>query len=113
LSPSVAGYGLAASAVNGAVFGAVYRLQGGGPVRGALAAHAGVATFGAAAATTSYLLILWVWGRSPVAVGAALRDTSIVFAALIAVVVLKERLSRPLVVAVVLVAMGAGCLRFA
>jgi drug/metabolite transporter (DMT)-like permease len=113
LSPSVAGYGLAVSVVNGAVFGAVYRLQGGGPVRSALAAHIGVATFGAAAATTSYLLILWVWDRAPVAAGAALRDTSIVFAALIAVVVLKERLTRTRVIAVALVAAGAGCLRFA
>ena len=112
-SSSVAGYGFAVSALNGAVFASAYRLRGGGSVRRALAAHAGVATLGAAAATASYLLILWVWDRAPVAVGAALRDTSIVFAALIAVVVLKERLTRPRVVAVALVAAGAGCLRFA
>ncbi len=73
LSPSVAGNGLSVSVVNSVVFASAYRLRGGGPVGSALAAHAGVATFGAAAATASYLLILWVWARSPVAVGAARR----------------------------------------
>lgn len=113
LSPSVVGYGLAVSALNAAVFGAVHRLRCGGLLRSTLAANAGLATFGAAAAMLSYLLILWVWGRTQIAVGAALRDTSIVFAALISVVVLKERMTRTRVAAVALVATGAAVLRFA
>lgn len=41
-------------------------------------------------ATVSYALILWVYTRAPIAPAAALRDTSAVFAMLIAVVWLKE-----------------------
>lgn len=113
LSPSTIGYGLTVSALNAVVFGLAHRPRGGGPIRATLAAHAGLATVGAGAATLSYLLILWVWGRTPIAVGAALRDTSIVFAAPIAVAVLKERLGRSRVVAIALVTVGAGVLRFA
>ncbi|HYO29527.1 MAG TPA: EamA family transporter, partial [Thermomicrobiales bacterium] len=115
LSSSTVGYGLTGSALNAAVFGSVHRVRGGaaGPVRAALAANSRVATFGAAAAMLSYLLILWVWERTQIAVGAALRDTSIAFAALIAVVALDERMNRTRVAAVALVAAGAGVLRFA
>jgi drug/metabolite transporter (DMT)-like permease len=70
-------------------------------------------TLGAAAATVSYLTILWVYTRTQIAVGATLRDTSIVFAALIGVVVLGERITWMRVAAVALVAAGAGALRFA
>jgi hypothetical protein len=42
------------------------------------------------AAATSYLLILWVWNGAPIAPAAALRDTSAVFAILIAVAWLEE-----------------------
>lgn len=115
LSSSTVGYGLTVSALNAAVFGSVHRLRVGesGSVRAALAANPRVATFGAAAAMLSYLLILWVWERTQIAVGAALRDTSIAFAALIAVVVLDEPMNRTRVAAVALVAAGAGVLRFA
>ena len=37
------------------------------------------------ASMASYLLILWVWTAAPIALAAALRDTSAVFATLIAV----------------------------
>ena len=40
----------------------------------------------AMASVASYLLILWVWGHAPIAPAAALRDTSAVFALLIAVI---------------------------
>jgi drug/metabolite transporter (DMT)-like permease len=113
LSPSVAGYGLAMSVVNAVVFGTVYRLRGGGSVREAIRSNRRVATLGSAAALASYLLILWVWDRAPIALGAALRDTSIVFGALIAAIVLKERMTRAQTGAVALVATGAAILRFA
>lgn len=113
LSPSVVGYGLAASTLNAVVVGLVYRLRGGGPIWAALRSNASIATFGAAAAMVSYLLILWVWGQTEIAVGAALRDTSIVFAALIATVVLKEPMTRTRLGAVAIVAAGAAVLRFA
>jgi drug/metabolite transporter (DMT)-like permease len=111
-SPSVLGYGLSAAIVNAIVFGGFHRLRSGlAPVR-ALRAHLGMATLGSVAATISYVLILWVWSRAPVALGAALRDTSVVFAALIATL-LGERLSPQRLAAIALATAGACLIRFA
>jgi drug/metabolite transporter (DMT)-like permease len=65
----------------------------------------------AVASVVSYLLILWAWTHAPIAPAAALRDTSAVFAALLSVWVLKERLSRRVVLAVLLAAVGAVLVR--
>jgi drug/metabolite transporter (DMT)-like permease len=65
----------------------------------------------AVASVASYLLILWAWTRAPIAPAAALRDTSAVFAALLSVWVLKEPLSRRVMVAVLLAAAGAVLIR--
>ncbi len=51
--------------------------------------------------------------HAPVAVIAALRETSILFATVIAVVVLKERLSPARIAAAGLIAVGAIVLRLA
>jgi drug/metabolite transporter (DMT)-like permease len=112
LSPSVAGYGATVSLVNALVLGSAHHFRL-GSIRDVLAGHLGIVTLGAAAATVSYLTILWVYTRTQIAVGATLRDTSIVFAALIGVVVLGERITWMRVAAVALVAAGAGALRFA
>jgi drug/metabolite transporter (DMT)-like permease len=65
----------------------------------------------ALAAMLSYLLILWVWTLAPIALGSALRDTSAVFATLIAVAVLKEPLHRSALVAVALATVGSMLIR--
>jgi len=64
-----------------------------------------------AAAMASYLLIMAVFQRAPIALAAALRDTSAIFAALIAVVVLKERPDRRVLLSVVLATVGAVLIR--
>ncbi|NHZ42084.1 EamA family transporter [Massilia aquatica] len=61
----------------------------------------------------SYGLALWAMTAAPVAVIAALRETSILFAALIASVFLRERLGVRRVCAVGLIAGGAVAMRFA
>jgi drug/metabolite transporter (DMT)-like permease len=53
----------------------------------------------------SYLLIVWVFTQAPMAISAALRDTSALFAVLISVFVLKEKLGRLQQLAVLV----AGC----
>lgn len=65
------------------------------------------------AAAVSYLSILWVWSVAPIAPAAALRDTSAIFAILIAVFWLKEPLSRLRLMAVLLAAAAIPMLRFA
>ena len=54
---------------------------------------------------------LWVWSHAPVAPAAALRDTSSVFAILIAVVWLKEPFTRTRIAAVLLAAAAVPLLR--
>lgn len=65
----------------------------------------------AMASMASYLLILWVWSHAPIAPAAALRDTSSVFAILIAVVWLKEPFTRTRIVAVLMAAAAIPLLR--
>lgn len=63
------------------------------------------------AAVISYLLILWVWSHAPIAPAAALRDTSSVFAIIIATLFLKEPMTRARLVAVALAILAVPLLR--
>ncbi|TAJ27212.1 MAG: EamA family transporter, partial [Reyranella sp.] len=65
----------------------------------------------AVASMASYLLILWVWSHAPIAPAAALRDTSSIFAILIAVIWLKEPFTRTRIVAVLMAATAVPLLR--
>jgi drug/metabolite transporter (DMT)-like permease len=67
----------------------------------------------AAAAVISYLLILWVWSTAPIAPASALRDTSAVFAILIAVLWLKEPFTRTRLLAILMSAAAVPLLRLA
>lgn len=73
--------------------------------------HLGLGVVGGFGTLTSYGLALWAMTHAPVAVIAALRETSILFATVIAVVVLKEKLSPARIAAVCLIAAGAVVLR--
>jgi drug/metabolite transporter (DMT)-like permease len=64
-----------------------------------------------AAAMLSYWLILWVWTHAPIAPASALRDTSAIFATLIAVFVLKEPPDRRVIAAVALACAGTLAIR--
>ncbi len=66
----------------------------------------GVATVG------SYGLALWAMTAAPVALVAALRETSILFATVMAVFILKERIPPSRYIAIILIAIGAITIRF-
>lgn len=70
-----------------------------------------VMLLGGAGTLGAYSLVLWAMARAPVAGVAALRETSIVFAALIGALLLHEPLGRSRLLAVVLVGAGAAALR--
>ncbi len=61
--------------------------------------------------TTSYGIALWAMTLAPVAIIAALRETSILFALLISAMVLKERISGRRLSAAALIVIGAVVLR--
>ena len=61
----------------------------------------------------AYALIIWAMSLGAMASVSALRETSVIFAAIIAAVVLKERVGRLRIVAAVLVALGIVLMRIA
>jgi drug/metabolite transporter (DMT)-like permease len=62
--------------------------------------YASVTLWSGVLSMASYLLIVWVFSKAPIAGAAALRDTSSVFAVLIAVVFMKEAINRTKLLAV-------------
>lgn len=61
---------------------------------------------GGALCLSSYWLVVWAFTLGPIAPVAALRETSVIFAAIFGTVFLKERLGRARIAAVVAVALG-------
>ncbi len=102
-------YGFVVSITNAAAM--CWRQRHHGPPWHQMRGQWGVALPTAAASMASYLLILWVWSHAPIAPAAALRDTSAIFAILIAVIWLKEPFSRTRIVAVLLAAAAVPLLR--
>jgi drug/metabolite transporter (DMT)-like permease len=68
---------------------------------------------GGAGTLVSYTLALWAMTVAPVALVAALRETSILFATLISALVLKERVTLPRLGCIGLIVAGACALRLA
>ncbi|MYM84362.1 EamA family transporter [Duganella sp. FT50W] len=73
--------------------------------------HARVTLLGGLGTLSSYGLALWAMTSAPVAAVAALRETSILFAAAIAALFLRERLAPGRILALTLIACGAIVMR--
>lgn len=71
-----------------------------------------VLVFGGCASFAAYALVMWAFTQAPIALVTALRETSIVFAMLIGVFFLKERLNVIKVFSTMLTLVGAALLRF-
>ena len=108
-SQSPLAYGAAMSITNAAAWTWLQR-RAGLPL-GPLVATWPRALPSATAATLSYWLILWVWTRAPIAPGSALRDTSAIFAAVIAFAILEEPLNWRVGIAFMLATAGSMLIR--
>ena len=84
-----------------------------GKLAACLAARPLLALGGGAATAGSYGIALWAMTLAPIAVVAALRETSIVFAAAIAAWVLRERVGPARIAGALLIAGGAAVLKLA
>jgi len=102
-------YGFVVSITNAAAM--CWRQRQAGPPWAHVGAQLRMAMPTAMAAMASYLLILWVWSHAPIAPAAALRDTSAIFAILIAVIWLKEPFTRTRIAAMLLAAAAVPLLR--
>lgn len=69
--------------------------------------------FGGACTLASYALALWAMTQAPIALVAALRETSVVFGTLLAATLLNEHISRIRWVAIVVVTGGAVAIKLA
>ncbi len=71
-----------------------------------------VFVIGGSASFAAYALVMWSFTQAPIALVTALRETSIVFALLIGVFFLKERMDLVKVFSTMVTLMGAALLRF-
>jgi drug/metabolite transporter (DMT)-like permease len=69
--------------------------------------------FGGGASFVAYAIVIWAFTQAPIALVTALRETSIIFALLIGVFFLKERLDLMKVLSTMTTLLGAILLRFA
>jgi drug/metabolite transporter (DMT)-like permease len=104
-------YGFAVSITNAAAMS--FRQRHIGSPLHLLRCNGIIAIMTAVPAVISYVLILWVWSLAPIAPASALRDTSAVFAILIAVLWLREPFTRARIAAVLLAAAAVPLLRLA
>ena len=79
---------------------------------GALSTHWKTAVAGAALSTAAYAIVIWAMTVAPIALVAALRETSVLFAALFGVVLLREPLLTARIAAACLVLVGVVLVRF-
>jgi drug/metabolite transporter (DMT)-like permease len=76
-----------------------------------VANHAGRGIIGGACSLAAYGIVLWAMTRAPVAAVAALRETSVLFAALIGSVWLKEGFGLPRLAGAIAVVLGIAALK--
>ncbi|HUQ25327.1 MAG TPA: DMT family transporter [Burkholderiales bacterium] len=98
-------------AANGLVIGGMGCLQRGRELPAYYRRHWRRATLGGALAVGAYAIALWAMTRAPVALVAVLRETSVIFAAVIGAVFLHEKFTRRRLVATGAVLGGLAALR--
>jgi phosphonate utilization associated putative membrane protein len=105
-------YVVALFVIDGWPFALIVFIRRGGPVVWPyVRARWPVAALGAAASLGSYGIALWAMTRAPVATVAALRETSVLFAALLGVWFLKEKFNLQRVVGTTAIVAGVMALR--
>ncbi len=98
--------------LNAVVFSCIVAIASPGTLRKTLRNHKKIMMIGGGASFVAYALVVWAFTQAPIAVVTALRETSIVFALLIGVFFLKERLNLVKLVSAMLTMLGALMLRF-
>ncbi|HOM12865.1 MAG TPA: EamA family transporter, partial [Rubrivivax sp.] len=109
------GYVLLLMALNGLTYPSLVIARRGAAARRAMRSHARrrwpLALGGAAASMASYGIALWAMTRAPVAAVSALRETSVLFAAVLSVWVLHERFGVQRALGAAVIVAGVAALR--
>ncbi len=77
----------------------------------AMRRYTGQGLLGGIISLAAYWIVIWAMTRAPIAVVAALRETSVLFSALLATIVLKERFAPVRGVAAVVILAGIMLIR--
>ena len=99
------------STLNAVLFAAIMRVGRPGLVQRVLFHSWRLALGGGGASFCAYGMVMWAFTVAPIALVAALRETSIIFALLLGVLVLKERLDLMKMFATLCTMLGLGLLR--
>ena len=99
------------SILNAMIFTAFMRFIRPGLIKKVVSQNWRLAFSGGCASFTAYALVIWAFTLAPIALVTALRETSIIFALLLGVFVLKERLDLVKLIATMLTMLGVGMLR--
>lgn len=97
---------------NALVFAAIMELSRPGLLQTVPRCAKRVFVVGGSASFIAYAVVVWAFTQAPIALVSALRETSIVFALLIGVFFLKEKLDLAGVISVMVTLTGAALLRF-
>ena len=92
---------------------AIVSLRHGPATLGVIARSWKITLVGGATTTVAYMLVVWAMTQAPIALVSALRETSVIFAVLLGVVVFKERLGPARAVAIAFVVLGIFLTRLA
>lgn len=101
----------ALSTLNALLFAAIMRLARPGLVSQVVGRQWRFMLMGGGASFAAYAMVTWAFTLAPIALVASLRETSIIFALLLGVGVLKERLDLMKLVATACTLLGVGLLR--
>ena len=99
------------SLVNAVIFAAIMRGIRPGIVTAVVCRHWRLALRGGGASFLAYAMVTWAFTMAPIPLVTALRETSIIFALLLGVFMLKERLDLMKVLATLCTLLGVGLLR--
>jgi drug/metabolite transporter (DMT)-like permease len=113
LSGSANAYSLALFVGIGPMMAVYARVRSGPAVFTAMRRHGAIGLAGGALQLGSYGIAIWAMTVAPIALVAALRETSVLFGAVIAVVLLKEPLRASRIAAALLIVIGLALIRLA
>jgi drug/metabolite transporter (DMT)-like permease len=99
------------SILNAIIYATIMKIIRPGLVKRVIFQDWRMALSGGCASFTAYALVVWAFTLAPIALVAALRETSIIFALLLGVFVLKERLDLMKMFATMITMLGVGVLR--
>jgi drug/metabolite transporter (DMT)-like permease len=113
IGPSPHAYSVTLSALDGAML-LIFAMWRRGPrIVGTFIPFWWVGLLGGGLAFVAYRIAIWAMSVAPIATVAALRETSVLFASLIAVVILKEPLRRERIAAAFMIVGGIALIRLA